>query len=404
MYSHLLGGGTMISDLLQLSSYTLDSIAVRPNSRYKRTNDASGVTGKIALDADGPTEAGPNSYTLSLDVRIAPLKGHSNRLPYYVQVAGTATFWLPTPESLDSDGKNRVLLLNGSSILYGMLRTHVAELTALGRNGQLLMPTLNLVDAFEAETEADVSEVQGEAMELPLQSAPQSTARLEKPGRTPRAIDLAPAIELPPETRRQLEEALRSFHVPSAAIRELQDAISGVPATTLIPALQKSMAPLLPQMRMLSETMTSITKELRITVPHDVFNALDRLPAQFSIAPVFTGPFAEAVRGINDQLAQLGGSLADYQIPALSRLTSAVIDGEMSLEGLTDPEREVVAAEYVAANRRLMSLLFVLGALATAVGMESGSVQSQVAGMLMMLAEEIWRRLQILSARDDEGA
>ncbi|MDD5706586.1 MAG: hypothetical protein PHR35_11720, partial [Kiritimatiellae bacterium] len=38
------------------------------------------------------------------------------------------------------------LQLNGAAILYGLLRGHVAQITAQGPHGQFLLPTLNFLE------------------------------------------------------------------------------------------------------------------------------------------------------------------------------------------------------------------------------------------------------------------
>ena len=64
---------------------------------------------------------------------------------------GRAFFHFDDPDLPDVE-KSRIIKLNGASILFGLLRAEVAHVTALGRYGPMLLPAVNLIEAFRARS------------------------------------------------------------------------------------------------------------------------------------------------------------------------------------------------------------------------------------------------------------
>jgi len=87
----------------------------------------------------------PDSHQIVLDVKFKPAA--TGAAPYKGRIVGRGFFRIT--EELDEAAIARYVLLNGSAILLGLLRAHVAQTTALGRWGQFLIPPVNLVEAFQ---------------------------------------------------------------------------------------------------------------------------------------------------------------------------------------------------------------------------------------------------------------
>ena len=90
-------------------------------------------------------------HQLILSVAFLPREGAETQLPYHVEMKGRAFFHFDDPDLPDVE-KSRMIKLNGASILLGLLRAEVAHVTALGRYGPMLLPAVNLMEAFRARS------------------------------------------------------------------------------------------------------------------------------------------------------------------------------------------------------------------------------------------------------------
>jgi preprotein translocase subunit SecB len=88
-----------------------------------------------------------HKHQIVLDVRFKPAK--TNSAPYRGRVVGRGFF--SVADELDEADVARYVVYNGSAILLGLLRAQVAQVTALGRWGQYLIPPINLVATFASE-------------------------------------------------------------------------------------------------------------------------------------------------------------------------------------------------------------------------------------------------------------
>jgi preprotein translocase subunit SecB len=79
----------------------------------------------------------------------------TSRCPYIGRVKGTGIFTVA--DGTDEDEAEQLVVFNGTSMVFGMLRGVVEQITAQGRFGAMLLPTVNFVEFFEnleAEHEA----------------------------------------------------------------------------------------------------------------------------------------------------------------------------------------------------------------------------------------------------------
>ena len=137
----------MTSLNLQLNSYKIFGVSVAPAPDYQPKQPE--YTGQVSTSIrTGTHRQNPNKHKVTLDVRIEPKKGKEDAcFPYIVAIRGDAYF--TTKDISDGAMIERALHLQGTSILYGLLRAQVAQITAQGIYGTYLMPTINFVSMYE---------------------------------------------------------------------------------------------------------------------------------------------------------------------------------------------------------------------------------------------------------------
>lgn len=128
----------------QLERYLLDAVAVVANPTYdnKLSEQSVHIESTIGF-AQNQTD--PNRFMLVLSIAIGPDKEKPQQAPAYnVNVTGRAFYTFQEPHTREEVDK--FLNLHGAAILYGLLRGQVAQITALGPHGQMLMPSLDFVE------------------------------------------------------------------------------------------------------------------------------------------------------------------------------------------------------------------------------------------------------------------
>lgn len=134
----------MTTPPLQLDGYCIDRFEFTALTSFKEARGTIEV--EVSVEPQHMTRVDdPHSHQIVLDVRFKPVS--SGSAPYKGRIIGRGFFRIT--EELDEAATARYVLLNGSAILLGLLRGHVAQSTALGRWGQFLIPPVNLVEAFE---------------------------------------------------------------------------------------------------------------------------------------------------------------------------------------------------------------------------------------------------------------
>lgn len=140
---------------LQLDGYIIDTLLVEPNVRFDP--ESEDVQAEPSASARHLLKQGDESgHQLVLRVEIEPPEEDVSS-PYRIAVIGRAFFTLGESD-LDDEAEARLVVLNGSAILLGMLRSQVAQVTALGRWGTFLIPAINLVEALKNGHEEGVAE------------------------------------------------------------------------------------------------------------------------------------------------------------------------------------------------------------------------------------------------------
>jgi preprotein translocase subunit SecB len=139
---------------LQLLEYTFDGLSVMPVEGYVADPAFSTgfvfFPGKLALSADTGiallTETENYSdFGVSLTLRVGPKA--SNLVPYKVQVSVRGVVRMHLTQASEQAQERRVrALVNGVSLLYGIVREMVSNITSRSTHGQLLLPSLSFAD------------------------------------------------------------------------------------------------------------------------------------------------------------------------------------------------------------------------------------------------------------------
>lgn len=122
----------------------------------------------------------PLTQQVVLSVKFGPAEDGS--APYRGEIAGRAFFHVSGEE--DQESAASLVRFNGSSILFGLLRSQVAQVTALARWSTFLMPPVNLVEAFD-EAAKRAEEAAEEAPKKKPATKKKPTAKA-KPSASPR--------------------------------------------------------------------------------------------------------------------------------------------------------------------------------------------------------------------------
>lgn len=139
---------------LQLLEYTFDGISVMPVEGYVADPEFStGLVffpGKLALSADTglallTEESSYSDFGVRLTLRVGPKE--DSLAPYQIQVSVRGVVRMHLTQANGQAEERRVrALVNGVSLLYGVVREMVSNITSRSAHGQLLLPSLSFAD------------------------------------------------------------------------------------------------------------------------------------------------------------------------------------------------------------------------------------------------------------------
>ncbi len=92
----------------------------------------------------------PEKYVIQLKTAISKAKQKDFSGPYIfeIKIKGVFNF----SKEIEQEKKLEMILLNGTSIVYGLIGGFLLQTTANFRYGKLLLPTVNFVKFFEERT------------------------------------------------------------------------------------------------------------------------------------------------------------------------------------------------------------------------------------------------------------
>lgn len=148
---------------LQLLEYTFDGISVMPVVGYVADPEFPPALvffpGKLAMSAETGLQQLNEEKTYSdfkvlLKLRVGPKEG--NQAPYQVQASISGVVRMHLSQAAAQAEERRVrALVNGVSLLYGVIREMVSNITSRSVHGQLLLPSLSFADLANQPTDGN---------------------------------------------------------------------------------------------------------------------------------------------------------------------------------------------------------------------------------------------------------
>lgn len=172
---------------LQLLEYTFDGVSVMPIDGYVADPEFStGLVffpGKLAMSADTglallTEEASYSDFGVRLTLRVGPKE--DGLAPYQIQVSVRGVVRMHLTQASGQAEERRVrALVNGVSLLYGVVREMVSNITSRSAHGQLLLPSLSFADLASHKAE-DSTVATAPALEKPKLKARKSAVSKAK--------------------------------------------------------------------------------------------------------------------------------------------------------------------------------------------------------------------------------
>lgn len=172
---------------LQLLEYTFEGISVMPVDGYVADPEFSPslvfFPGKLAMSADTglvllSEEKSYSDFGVRLTLRVGPKE--DKQAPYQVQVSVRGVVRMHLTQATGQAEERRVrALVNGVSLLYGLVREMVSNITSRSTHGQLLLPSLSFADLASHKAE-DLTAATAPVLEKPKLKARKSTASKAK--------------------------------------------------------------------------------------------------------------------------------------------------------------------------------------------------------------------------------
>lgn len=144
--------------LFRLDNYQIESVAIAQNEGFDTSLHAH--TGEVSSSINiSHHMKKPNKYRLTLGIQVKPkVKMEKEFFPYVIAIKGRAFFTFKSP--CPRDEAECTLRLNGASILYGLLRAQVAQITAQSVYGQFLLPAMNFIELDKARREVKTAKAE----------------------------------------------------------------------------------------------------------------------------------------------------------------------------------------------------------------------------------------------------
>ncbi len=154
---------------LLLNNYFVKELSYRSNPAYISVATARNE-GKIQCSIEfGAALSDPDHFMVALILVVEPSTVSPALDPYHISMRIEGYFSFKPETDIPQDQKERLVKLNGSSILMGLARGLVAQATGVSEFGKYLLPPVNFVEAFK-EAEGTVTGSVGTA-EVPAMTS-----------------------------------------------------------------------------------------------------------------------------------------------------------------------------------------------------------------------------------------
>jgi preprotein translocase subunit SecB len=136
---------------LQLDRYLVDDLAFRCNKTVAKKDTLAAPT--IGIDFD-VKESAKDKNKFLLDMVVDLNEGQELEKFETYQIHLHIVGWFHFTAELDANTRAKMLATNASSMLYGVARTIVANLTGSLGAERYILPTLNLLSVIKAKMES----------------------------------------------------------------------------------------------------------------------------------------------------------------------------------------------------------------------------------------------------------
>lgn len=147
---------------LQLNNYFVKELSYRSNPAYK-AEPVVRNEGKIQCSVESGTGLNaPDHFMVALVITVEPSTVTPALDPYHINMRIEGYFSFNPEAGISQSEKERMVSLNGCSILMGLARGLVAQATGVSEFGKYLLPAVNFVELFKT-AEQDATESVGTA-------------------------------------------------------------------------------------------------------------------------------------------------------------------------------------------------------------------------------------------------
>ncbi len=133
--------------LLNINDYVVDELTVRGNPTFRKSEKEQKGQLDIGLSFKRKHKE-PRSFMISMVIEISKSKDAGANYPYYVYLRIDGFFEFS--EKADEETMQKMISLNGVSVLFGIARGVVAQVTANGAHGKFILPTINFVEMIKS--------------------------------------------------------------------------------------------------------------------------------------------------------------------------------------------------------------------------------------------------------------
>lgn len=148
----------MISPL-QLNNYFVKELSYRSNSTYKAEPEVRNE-GKIHCSVEsGMGVNAPDHFMVALVITVEPSAVTPALDPYHISMRIEGYFSFNPGADIPQPEKERMVSLNGCSILMGLARGLVAQATGVSEFGKYLLPAVNFVELFKTAEQGTTESV-----------------------------------------------------------------------------------------------------------------------------------------------------------------------------------------------------------------------------------------------------
>lgn len=129
---------------LEIQNYFIEEISLKTNKGFDRSKT---LQAEVAVSCEIQQRKDDNfRYRIGMEIKVDVSPGAQN-VPYNIHLIIVGFFHFDN--TIDQETIDRMLVNNGTSIVYGLARGIVAQVSANGPNGKFILPIMNLIPAIE---------------------------------------------------------------------------------------------------------------------------------------------------------------------------------------------------------------------------------------------------------------